>query len=104
MSEKNIQIITFYEFKRLENLSDILEKLKTAMREKSILGTVILAEEGFNSTVSGAPENILGFIQSAEKILATRLKYKASFHAENPFRRIFVKIKPEIVTLKREVA
>src|SRR5215213_3353860 len=104
MSEKNIQIITFYEFKRLENLSDILEKLKTAMRANSILGTVILAEEGFNSTVSGAPDDILAFIQNAEDILAMKLKFKSSFHDESPFCRIFVKIKPEIVTLKRKVA
>jgi UPF0176 protein len=104
MSEKNIQIITFYEFKRLENLPAIREAVKTAMREDSVLGTVILAEEGFNSTVSGAPENIERLVGKLEKIFETKLKYKSSFHAENPFRRIFVKIKPEIVTLKKRVA
>ena len=103
MSEKNIQIITFYEFKRLENLADVREKLRAAMREHSILGTIILAEEGFNSTISGAAENIEKFVPKLEEILGTKIKYKSSFHAESPFRRIFVKIKPEIVTLKKPV-
>jgi UPF0176 protein len=103
MSEKNIQIITFYEFKPLENLPEIREKLKASMRENSILGTIILAQEGFNSTVGGAPENIERFAADLEEILKTKLKYKSSFHAESPFRRIFVKIKPEIVTLKQAV-
>lgn len=104
MTEKNIQIITFYEFKRLENLPEIQEKLKAAMRANSVLGTVILAAEGFNSTLSGAPENVGKFVPQLEAILDTKIKYKSSFHAESPFRRVHVKIKPEIVTLKKEVA
>lgn len=103
MSENKIQIITFYEFKRLENLPQIRDALKTAMRENSILGTIILAEEGFNSTLSGAPEKIGKFVAAIETILETKLKYKSSFHAANPFRRVYVKIKPEIVTLKQKV-
>jgi UPF0176 protein len=103
MSEKNIQIITFYEFKRLENLLEVQKKLKSVMRENFILGTIILAKEGFNSTLSGAAENIEKFVPVLEEILETKLKYKSSFHKESPFRRVYVKIKPEIVTLKQEV-
>ncbi|HEY8560685.1 MAG TPA: rhodanese-like domain-containing protein [Pyrinomonadaceae bacterium] len=103
MSENNVQIITFYEFKRLENLPQIQTRLKAAMRGQSILGTIVLAEEGFNSTVSGAPENIGKFVREAEAIFETKLKYKSSFHPASPFRRVHVKIKPEIVTLKRPV-
>jgi UPF0176 protein len=103
MSDETIQIITFYQFKKLENLSEIREKLKSAMRELSVLGTIIIAEEGFNSTVSGAPANVEKFVAVLEEIFETKLVYKSSFHAENPFRRVHVKIKPEIVTLKRKV-
>jgi UPF0176 protein len=103
MSENKIQIITFYEFKSLENLPEMREKLIAAMRENAILGTLILADEGFNSTVSGAPENIEKIVREFEEIFDAKLKYKSSFHRESPFRRIFVKIKPEIVTLKQPV-
>ncbi|HEX8249612.1 MAG TPA: rhodanese-like domain-containing protein [Pyrinomonadaceae bacterium] len=100
------QIITFYEFKdltRIGELEEIKKSLKLAMRAHSIFGTIILAAEGFNSTVGGEPENVGKFIESAEAILETSLKYKASRHARIPFRRVHVKIKPEIVTLKRQV-
>lgn len=100
------QIITFYEFKNLTEiaeLEEIKESLKQAMRANSVFGTIILAAEGFNSTVCGEPENIEKFTEAAENILKTKLKYKLSFHAEIPFRRVHVKIKPEIVTLKKPV-
>ena len=103
----SFQIITFYEFKELKQIGDleaIKNSLEGAMRENSIFGTIILAAEGFNSTVSGEPKNIAEFVKIAEIILQTKLKYKYSFHSTKPFRRVHVKIKPEIVTLKRRVA
>lgn len=97
------QIITFYEFKTLTNLPEIKVSLKNSMRENEIFGTIILAEEGFNSTVCGLPENIEKFITRAENIFQTRLKYKSSFHKDRAFQRIKVKIKPEIVTLRQKI-
>ena len=105
MSEEKFQIITFYEFKAFEasELTTIRASLRDAMRENSIKGTIILAEEGFNSTVCGEQRAIERFVPDAESILATRLIYKSSFHEVCPFRKIDVKIKPEIVTLKKPV-
>ena len=99
------QIITFYEFKKFDEIAlpAIRDALRDAMRENSIKGTVILATEGFNSTVCGEPSNVERFISSTESILSTRLKFKSSFHDGCPFRKIDVKIKPEIVTLKQPV-
>src|SRR4051794_37554418 len=99
------QIVTFYRFKHLDDdrLPDLREKLKAAMREFSVKGTIILAEEGVNSSVAGTAENIASFIHAAESILETKLEYKTSHHEAMPFRRVDVKIKGEIVTLKQPV-
>src|SRR6186713_2963947 len=99
----SFQIITFYEFKRFasERLPELKTSLREAMSANSINGTIILAEEGFNSTVCGEPEHINAFVCTAEKILETKLVYKSSFYEARPFRKIDVKIKPEIVTLKK---
>jgi UPF0176 protein len=99
------QIITFYEFTPFcaADLPRLRDDLKAAMCEHSIKGTIILAEEGFNSTLCGRPDDIIQFVRDAVSILHTTIKYKSSFHYDLPFRRIDVKIKPEIVTLKREV-
>jgi UPF0176 protein len=97
------QIITFYEFKRLENLADIKVRLKSAMAELSILGTILIAEEGFNATVCGLPEKVEKFISTAEEIFETKLNYKSSFYETAPFCKIKIKIKTEIVRLRKEV-
>ncbi len=104
MPEEIYQIITFYEFKRLENLREIKTVLKAAMDEHSIKGTIIIAEEGYNSTVSGLREDIEKFIKILEKVFATKLGYKSSFHVERPFLKAKVRIKNEIVSLRKKVA
>lgn len=100
------QIITFYEFKPMKNVGDLTglrDRLKAIMAAYEIKGTIILAEEGFNSTVCGRPEAIKSFVSEAGAALGSEIVYKSSFHATAPFRKIDVKIKPEIVTLKRRV-
>jgi UPF0176 protein len=105
VGEQRFQIITFYEFKSFgaERLAQVKTSLRDAMKENSIKGTIILAEEGFNATVCGEPESLRHFVRAAEAILETQLSSKSSFHDDCPFRKIDVKIKPEIVTLKRSV-
>lgn len=103
LMENQFQIITFYEFKKLSDLEVLREKLKTAMRSNSIFGTIIIAEEGFNSTVCGKIEDVGKFVPEIEKILDSKLKYKSSFHEEIAFKRVKVKIKKEIVTLRKKI-
>jgi UPF0176 protein len=95
------QIITFYEFKKLENLPEIRQSLKSVMNEFSVLGTILIAEEGFNATICGLAEAVEKFILAFEKILKTKLFYKSSFYETAPFCKIKVKIKKEIVMLRR---
>jgi len=106
MSNGPIQIISFYEFKDMSTageLREIKEALKEVFREVGVRGTIIIAGEGYNGMVCGEPEQIERFIAKAENLLNTDLPIKSSFHEKAPFRKIDVKIKPEIVTLKRDV-
>lgn len=103
---KKFQIITFYEFKEsgdADKLQEIKSALKSAMIENEILGTILIAGEGFNSTISGEPENIEKFVEILENVLDTKLNYKTSYFSEQPFKRAKVRVKKEIVTLKQEV-
>ena len=102
----SFQIITFYAFKemaKVADLNEIRESLKSALREHAVFGTVILAEEGFNASLCGARQDVPFFIGRIEHVLDSKIEYKSSFHSESPFRKHEVKIKPEIVTLKRPV-
>lgn len=104
MSDTKFQIITFYEFKNLENLPEIKAKLKSAMEEFSIKGTILIAAEGYNSTISGKPEDIEKFVRILEDTFQTDLKYKTSYHSERPFLQAKVRIKQEIVSLRKKVS
>lgn len=95
------QIITFYEFKKLEDLEKIREEIKLAMKENSILGTILISQEGYNSTLCGLPEDVEKFVSALEKILDTKLVYKTSFYETAPFNKIKVKLKKEIVVLRQ---
>jgi UPF0176 protein len=99
----NYQIITFYEFKSLANLPEIKAILKSAMTDFSILGTIIIAEEGFNATVSGLPSDVERFVEILENTLQTKLNPKSSFHTTRPFLKAKVRIKKEIVSLRSAV-
>lgn len=101
-----IQIVSFYEFKDLSSVNELAvlkEQLREIFREIDVRGTIILANEGFNGMVCGTPEKIDQFVINAGKILQTEFVVKSSFHGQAPFRKIDVKIKAEIVTLKKLV-
>jgi UPF0176 protein len=102
-STDQIEIITFYEFKKLTGLDSIRSSLRDKMRRIGVRGTVLLAEEGFNSTVCGTRAAIREFVTATEAILETTLVFKSAYHNSMPHRKIDVKIRPEIVTLKRPV-
>ena len=105
MSEK-FKVLTFYEFKDMSTLGDLVD-VRGAVRQKmkrlGVVGTIILATEGYNATVAGPVAKVDEFIQYLERGFVTSLNFKASFTDSLPFRKIDVKIKPEIVTLKRAV-
>ena len=104
--ENQVQIISFYEFKELSEVADLnelKEGLKAILRELDVRGTIIIANEGFNGMVCGEHLQITQFIIRAENILDTKLSIKSSFYGKAPFRKIDVKIKPEIVTFKKSV-
>jgi UPF0176 protein len=104
--QERYQIITFYEFKDLgtgAELTLLRITLRDAMKHHFLKGTIIIASEGFNSTLCGEPDAVNGFVAEAEQILNTKIHYKSSFHDRMPFRRVDVKVKSEIVTLKKPV-
>ena len=100
------QIINFYEFKVLGAEAELRElklQLRDVLIDNQIFGTIIIACEGYNASLCGEAENVDRFIPAAERILNTKFDIKASFHKRSPFRKHEVRIKPEIVTFKKDV-
>jgi UPF0176 protein len=99
------EVITFYEFRPIAEaeLRAVRESLLDAMSRHEVLGTIIIATEGYNATVSGSPESLRSFAALANAILGTEIRLKSSYHDDLPFKRAKVKIKREIVTLGHPV-
>lgn len=70
------------------------------MVKLDVRGTILLANEGINGTISGTRTNMDAIIAwlRADNRLAD-LEYKISEHDEQPFHRTKVKLKQEIVTM-----
>lgn len=99
MSEKNT-VISFYKFVNWGGISKRKKELESFCKERDILGTIILANEGINGTISGNDENIkevVEFLKSDPDLEDLNPKY--SYASGETFGRMKVKIKKEIVTM-----
>ena len=76
------------------------EELDRYSRNKLILGTILIAEEGINGTVSGNRKNLDLLIKNIKKILRIKkLSLKISKNQFIPFYRLKIRLKKEIVTI-----
>ena len=92
--------IAAYKFVRLADLPVLQAFLLEALQTRAIKGTVLIAEEGINLFLAGSPEAIHDFL--AWLNLETRLRgleVKESWSNTQPFRKLLVKIKPEIIRM-----
>ncbi|WP_371193270.1 rhodanese-related sulfurtransferase [Glaciecola sp. SC05] len=97
---KQYLVCALYKFVALENYKAMREPLRVLMESLAIKGTILLAKEGLNGTVSG-PENsiksLLAHFNEDPRIAP--VSHKESWHDEQPFYRTKVKLKKEIVTM-----
>ncbi len=95
-----ITVCALYKFVTLEDYRDRQPIMLDKLNELEIRGTLLLANEGINGTISGARANICKFIDwlRNDPRLAD-LDTKLSYHQEAPFHRTKVKLKKEIVTM-----
>jgi UPF0176 protein len=95
-----IRVVALYHFVFIKTPQDIANALDALCRANRIRGTILLAHEGINGTVAGTAEAIAILSDRLDEIFpgaGMEIKYSAA--AEMPFRRLKVKVKPEIVTM-----
>jgi UPF0176 protein len=90
----------FYKFVDLPDFAERRASLLAFCEAHNVKGLILLAREGINSTIAGAPEDVhavLAYLRS-DPLLAD-LEHKESFASKPPFHRMKVRLKKEIVTL-----
>ena len=93
-------ICALYKFSRLDDFDKMQRPLRNYMDSLNVRGTLLLAREGINGTISGsdsAINKILDYLNADKRL--SDLEYKFSYSETVPFKRLKVKLKKEIVTL-----
>lgn len=77
-------------------------QLRLTEATQRLRGTILLAPEGINLVLAGAPEDVRGVIDLLRRDTRfAALPVKESWSRETPFRRMRVKLKPEIIRMNR---
>ncbi len=98
-----MKVASFYRFLDLSDPAAFRDELQPVCEEHGLLGTVLVAAEGFNGSVSGEEAAILAlFTWIEDRVdLAEPIEARWNEVSEPPFRRMRVRLKKEIVTLGR---
>ena len=98
----NILNIAAYRFVALDHLPQLRAAFKARGEELGLKGTILVAGEGINLFLAGAAANVEAFLET----LLTDARFasidvKRTWSAKQPFNRLLVKIKREIVSMHR---
>ncbi len=94
-------IAAFYQFAVLADRENLRDKLVGLAAEGGVKGSILLASEGVNGTIAGPRTEvvaILDFLRSHPRLSGLTEKWSTS--DEDPFLRMKVRLKKEIVTLR----
>ena len=95
-----IVVAALYKFVTLPDFQEKREPLLQRCLDLNIRGTLLLAEEGINGTVAGTREAIDQLLAELRRDpRLADLVHKESYDDDQPFYRMKVKLKKEIVTM-----
>lgn len=95
------KVAALYKFVSIEEPADVKNKLQRLCELHNVLGTMIVASEGINGTVSTSEEEMSSFLEQLV-VMDTRLgniDVKYSTFDRKPFYHLRIALKKEIVTL-----
>lgn len=93
--------ISAYKFITLDDTADMRPRFQQKCEDLALKGTILLAPEGINMFLAGSREAIDAYMDwmHADPRLAD-IVAKESFSEKQPFRRMLVRLKKEIITMK----
>ena len=90
--------LSAYQFTPLDNLPAVRARLLAVAQAGELRGTILLSAEGINLFLAGAREAVAELLAEVRRLPGLAgLAVKESASAEQPFNRMLVKIKKEII-------
>ena len=93
-------VAALYKFSSIKEPEKLQNQIRDKLKGLSIYGTILVGEEGINGTISGKNlkiESALAYIKSIQGFSQIDIKFSQS--EVNPFVRLKIKLKKEIVTI-----
>ena len=101
MTNKNeILVAALYKFVEIDDLLSLQSNLYEICEKNNIMGTILIANEGINGTISGKTNEInqtISLLKSDKRFANIEIKYSST--NKQPFHRMKVRLKKEIVTI-----
>ena len=101
MTNKNeILVAALYKFVEIDDLLSLQSDLHEICEKNNIMGTILIANEGINGTISGKTNEInqtISLLKSDKRFTNIEIKYSST--DKQPFHRMKVRLKKEIVTI-----
>lgn len=92
--------IAAYKFVAIDDGLALRDHLRERTAAMGLMGTILLAPEGINLFLAGAADAVRGFlVELRADARFTDLETKDSWSATQPFRRMLVKLKREIIRM-----
>ncbi len=93
--------IAGYQFITLDELSTLREQLLDKCIALGLKGTILLSPEGINIALAGTVENVASFTEFLKQDSRfAELTFRESYSISQPFERMKVKVKKEIITMR----
>ena len=95
--------IAGYKFEQIDSLDTLIPEFQKKCDELKLKGSVYLSPRGINFSMSGTDENIekyIDFMESDSRFL--NIPLKRTYSETQPFRRMKVRLKKEIISLGRD--
>jgi len=105
MSVNNLEILNVagYKFEPLKDLDSLIPQFQNKCDELELKGSVYLSPNGINFSIAGTKENVNTYIKFMEQNSKFKdIPLKKTFSATQPFRRMKVRLKKEIISLGRD--
>ena len=103
MNENSVVNIAGYKFEPLENPVDLVRMYQRKCDELELKGTMLISKNGINFSLAGtqqATDTIVAFLEEDNRFL--NIPLKVTYSETQPFRRMKVRLKKEIISLGRK--
>jgi UPF0176 protein len=98
--KKSVLNVAFYHFFNLPDSAGFRPKLRALCSERLLRGTIILSPEGINGFLAGTEVSVRSLLEELRRIPGLEtLTAKESWSDGNPFARMKVKLKAEIIPM-----